>query len=425
MKKPFLLVTIALFIACSSDSSEPQVVSPPDDEVVVEEELEGEEMEEGEESFTFPFSITVVLKDFSNPAVQEGEFLSIDFMQNSTNASSIINLTSLANLDLKAFAFENGQDNILIFAQGTNFEEREFVTYNLNTGEVFSVLRSDLLSPEENCFFTGTHFAANSDSVLFFNYDLCETPDDIIPITRNKAANENQIFPKIEGATMGDSFNLLWATDNHYFFHFNNLNEGNEGQSIDRDGLIVYNARSNEILYDNINGERKIPLVDNQKMIVRRNSNFLDLVDLESGQTLFSNEVSNFEGLIIGDRIGKAYIYENKVGFMIFNFEELEVFPGVYDFQTNSSISFDSDVYREYFRDNGITAPNPFRQPKEHIFDLKSETFAVLYHGFIEGPFLEDNPDFIGLVYMNFDGEILYEYEFERRPWLEQIVVRR
>jgi len=426
MKKLFLSVCfISFLVSCSSDSSVQEVVTQPDDEVVVEEDEKEEEIEEGEESFTFPFSITVVLKDFSDPALQEGEFLSIDFIENSTIPSSTTNLTSLANLDLNAFTFENGQDNVLIFAQGTNFEEREFVTYNLNTGEVFSVLRSDLLSTEENCFSTGTHFAANSDSVLFFNYDLCEAPDDIIPIIRGRATNENQIFPKIEGASMGDSFNQLWATDDHYFFHYNNLNEGNQGQSIDRDGLIVYNARSNEIIYDNRNGERKIPLIDNQKMILRRDSNLLDLIDLESGQTLFSNEVSNFEGLIIGDRIGKAYIHENKVGFMIFNFEELEVFPGVYDFQTNSSISFDSEVYREYFRDRGIPAPNPIRQPKEHIFDLKSETFAVLYHGFTEGPFQEDNPDFIGLVYMNFDGEILYEYEFERKPWLEQVVIKR
>ncbi|WP_350291965.1 hypothetical protein [uncultured Croceitalea sp.] len=425
MKKLILLFVFLCLIACSSNSPiEPEANQQADDETTSEEGNNDDEMSE-EEPFTFPFSLSIVLKDFSNPAQREGQFESIDFLKGLSNPSESLNLTQTINLDLDAGIVTNGQENVLVFLQKTGTIEKEYLTYNLDTQQIYSANRTELLLTSENCFFDGTQLAANSNGLLFFNYDLCQAPDDIIPVFRNQSTDENIIFPKIEAAHMGDSFNLLWGSDYYYYYHFNNLNEDAQGQSIDQDGLIVYNATSNEIIYENRTSERKIPLVCKQKMVLKRNNTLLDLIDLESGQTLFSNEVSNSDGLIIGDRLGQAEIYQNKVGLMIYNFEEQKLFPGVYDFQSNSSITFDSEVYREYFRNSGIPVPNPIRQPKEYKFDLESETFAVLYHGFTQGFIENDNPDFIGLVFMNFEGEILHEYKFDERQWIEQIIVKR
>ncbi|MDT0539861.1 hypothetical protein [Croceitalea sp. P059] len=417
MRKISTLFLISLLISCSSDSTvtEPEVEQQTDDEIVIE--------ENEEESFSFPFSLSIVLKNFSNPSIREGEFIYIDFIETRNNPSFETNLTSLASLDLNASIIENGQDNVLSFIQGSTFEQQEIITYNLDNGEISSVLRSDLLISEENCISIGSQFRANSTSIISFNNDYCEQIEGIIPIIRNYTTNESEILPKIVEARIGDSFNLNWATDTHYFFHFDNLDS--QGQSTDQDGLIVYDSRSNEIIYEDRTSEKKIPIIDNQNMIVKKGSTLFDLVDLESRRTLFSNEVSISEGLIIGETIGNAQILGNKVGLMIFNLEELKIFPGIYDFESNSSISFDSEAYREYFRSSGIPVPNPIRQPKQHIFDIESQTFAVLYHGFTQGIIQEDNPDFIGLIFMNFEGEIIYEYEFERKPWLEQVMVKR
>lgn len=425
MKKltPFLVFIAFILYACSSDSSEPEIINQTDDEIVVEEEMEetsGEEEEMEEESVGFPFSLSVVMKNFSNPAMREGEFLLINFEKNQLEPTAATNITSQIGLDLDAFIFENGQENVLVFLQLLENSEREYTTYNLDTGRTFSVLNTEL-SSSGDCVSPGTHIGANANNILAYNLDFCSELDDLVPIIRNYEMDSNQILPIIEEAKAGDSFNRIWATDNHYFFHFANLLENEQ----DRDGLIVYNANTLEIVYESRTAEVKVPRVDGGKMILKKNANILELIDLQSGQTLFSNTISFSDGLSLGDRIGRTYIHENKVGMLIVDVEEWEVFPGVYDFQTNSSVSFDSETYRDYFRSQGLPIPNPIRQPKEFVFDLESETFAVLYHGFTQGFIQEDNPDFISLVYFNFEGEIIYEYEFDQKPWLEKVVVKR
>lgn len=421
MKKRILILFSILLISCSKDSSsnESQIDQQKDEGVVDNEENEKEA--EDDETFSFPFSLSVILKNYTNSAEREGEFISVDFWKNEISPSPQVNITSLAGLDLDADFFKNGQEEVLIFFQEIYTGELEFIKYNLNNGEVFSILRTEMLLTEGNCFSPGSHFAANSNNYLFYNLDFCEPKEGIIPIVRNQITNQNVILPKIEEASMGDSFYRLWATEKHFFFHFTPLS----GDGFDS-SLIVYNSNTNEIVYEDRTKGQKIPVVDKQKIIIQRKSDgFLDLVDLEKGQTLYSNSISNSDILIFPESIGKAYMHGNKVGLMMFNRDDLLSFPAIYDFQTNNSVILDSELYREFFRSTGLNIPRPIRIPQEHIIDLESETFAVLYHGFTGDFIQKGNPDFIGLIYMNFDGEILYEYEFEQKPWIQQVVIKR
>lgn len=428
MRSISALLCVFLFISCSSDSTETEPVNQQDDEVVIEEmedENEDEMGEEQEESFKFPFSVSVVLKDFSNPVQREGVFLSIDFTKNATAPNQAINVTAMASLDLDAGIIDNGQENILIFVQKAGTAEKEYITYDLDTGVMNSVFDSALLIDSENCFFNGTHITANASNIFAFNYDLCSEDDGLIPISWDNTLNTATPLPTIERSFTGDTPHRIWANSNYFIVHFDDRRLDNPGESIIGEGIFIYDAVSLELIYETRTEERKIPLLDNNKLIVRKGSTLLDLIDLESGQTLFSNEVSNADGLVFESRINNADIHEDRVGLLVFDFDELEVYPGVYDFRTNSSVVFDSEAYGEYFRTSGLPVPNPIRQSKDYVFDLESETFTVLYHGFTQGIIQENNPDFIGLVYMNFDGEILYEYEFEKRPWLEQVMVKR
>lgn len=408
------LLLIFLLVGCSPDTSDPN----PEPEI--EQESEKEEIEEKlEESFTFPFSITVVLKEFSDAT--NGEFISIDFVHATSEPSVATNLTSFVGLDLNAFIQENGQENVLLFTQGANILEREIISFNLDTRQTNSITNMEIFPDLEDCFGYGNHGASNENSFFTFRFNFCPEGEAVEPIVRNYSSSDNHYFDSLGPSFVGDSQYCVWANNDFLFVHFNDKSNSGNFQ----DGLIVYDSNSLEIILEDRFEGMMIPLIDDNKMILRRNPNLLDLIDLKSGQTIFSNSVLNSEGLIFGPRIGKTDIHENKVALMIANFDDLRSYPGIYDFQTNSSIVLDSEVYREYFRNSGIPIPNPIRQPKEHIFDLESETFTVLYHGFTQGFIQEDNPDFIGLVYMNFDGEILYEYEFERNQWLEQVVVKR
>ena len=48
----------------------------------------------------------------------------------------------------------------------------------------------------------------------------------------------------------------------------------------------------------------------------------------------------------------------------------------------------------------------------------------VLYHG-LNGSGSFGDPDFTGIVFMNFEGEILYEQEFLGSPSIPQLLIRR
>jgi len=414
------------FISCSSDSTEPEpeIDQQTDDEIMIEEDNDDEEVGEEEEPFTFPFSISVVLKEFSNVAQREGQFNSIDFFEGASNPAAPINLTQMLNLDLNAGIGANGQENVIVFGQKFGTLEKEYLTFNLDTQRIYSANRTELIIPSENCYFEGSHIGANSENILAFNYDSCSVNDGLILFLRNYDTNINSELLSINSGYTGDSAHRIWANDKYLFVHFDSFNIDNP-DNITGDGLVIYDAKTLELIYETRTAENKIPVIDGDKVVIRKNFDTMELYDLELRQSLFTNSISWSEGPYFEGNIGNASIFRNKVGGLMRDVSGAQGVPGIYDFETNNIEIFNTEEYSNFFRNTGLPVPNPIRQPKEHKFDLESETFIVLYHGFTQGFIQNDNPDFIGLVYMNFEGEILYEYIFEERQWLEQIIIKR
>lgn len=427
----FPLVLLILFVfACSSDAPESEITDQPNEDIVAGEEngQEGEEMEEDgqEQSFTFPFSVSVILKDFSNPANMEGQFLSIGFQENATGPTPITDVTSMAGLDLDAIILDNGQENVLLFRQGNDLSDWEHVAYNLDTGARAAVNNADLLLTEQDCYWYGSHLGANEDSFFAFNYDLCPDTGGIIPIVRGFGSNSNTVLPTLDLAYTGDTFHRVWPTKEYLTILFDSRDREVDPIGLERDGVIVYDAETFTPVYQTRTPVPKIIAIDGSSLVVRTQSPpQIEIIDLSTGQQQYVQSVSNTEGLLANSPIGNTSVSGSKIAGMVFLNYEDGAFPGIFDVATNTTTIFPPDTYSQFFRTKGLPVPNPIRQPKKHVFDMESETYAVLYHGFTEGIIRDNNPDFIGLVYMSFEGEILYEYEFESRLWLEQLVVKR
>jgi len=418
MKKPSIFCLALLFIACSSDSEEPEIINQPDDEVVMEEEIEEEE------SFTFPFGVSVILKEFSNPVQREGQFYSVNFTRGQSQPSEPLNLSQIIGLDLDASIIDNGQNNVLLFVQKSGTAQKEYLTYNFDTQRIYVVNRTELLLPSDSCFFDGTHIGANTENIWAFNYDLCPDVDGLVLFVQNYDSGLNSNPLILDSAYTGDSFHRIWATDEYFYAHFDSFDAENP-EGFVGDGLIVYDANSLEVVYETRTPETKIPVVDGDKMILRKGSETMELYDLELKESLFSNQISRFEGPFFEGKISNASIFQNRVGGLMTNGSGAPGLPGVYDFENNSIDIFNSETYSNFFGTTDFPAPDPAREPQFVLFDLESESFVVLYSAVTGGSGSFSNPDFSGLVFMNFNGEILYHHEFENDSLIPELIVRR
>lgn len=432
MKYCFSLPLLFFLFACSSESPAPETDQQEREEIVIGEENPINEQGENEEEFSFPLSFSVIFKNFSNPSLREGQFYSIDFINGSSLPNEPTNITQSLGLDLDAEIHNNGQENVLVFRQRFNLIDMEHITLNLDTGAVYSVKNSDLFQTDKNCFWYGNHLGATEDKFFAYNLDLCSEYEAVIPIVRSHSSNVNQILPTIDLAFLGDSPHRVWATKDYFFVHFSNLDKQIDPIGTVQDGLMVYDADTFALIYDTRTPVMKNILIDGHDLIIEsRNPHQIELIDLVSGEQKFIQNVSNIDGLktssTIGNRaIGNGSVEGSKIGGIVVLAGEPNLLrPGIYDIETNSTIAINPNQYNDFFRDKGNPRPTLIRQPKEFLFDLGSNTIIILYNAFNEETTNSGIPDFTGLVFMNFEGKILNNYEFTREFLSPQIMVRR
>lgn len=416
-------IFLVLVFSCSDDSIEqPESDNQTDDEIIIEEENmpEEEEEQENEIDATIPFDISVILKEFQGNGTTDGVYYSIDFNQLGSQASELKNITEELGLEVNAYLAPNGSENILSFSQGENSINQKYVSLRLDTRELNSLNTDMVFSDDFTCSLPGPTFSWNSENFFAYRYNFCVEQIELLVRTYDTGLLTE--LPPIEDSYIGDSFHQIWGTEDYFLVQFNSFFHEGVQNFRDRDGLAVYNAKSFEIILLDTTPLEKTIRIDRDKILVITRNEGMEIIDLSTTNVEFSTEVvPNME---LNPTIVNTSIVNGKVGLVVFQGTTSTSYPSYFDFNANEIIMVNQESYDDFLNRQGsdINSNSDLIQPTDFKFDMESETFAFTY---AIGDRISSQPRAYGLVFMNFDGEVLFQYDFPNIPFVTQQILRR
>ncbi len=431
MKRHVLIVTLVLFISCSSDGEEPDVVDQTDDETVMEEEMEetmdetdqSEETGEEEES-TIPFNVSVVLKNIENLQSIDDDFYLQDFQTGRVEPSLLENISEQYSISSDATLSETGRPDILFFARFIQGLGEEYVGLDLDTRSIRSIQKIVLFDEVENDCNFPFPIMWGENSMFSVYSDVCGDVEILRPFNKISVDSAPVIFDEIENAFVGDSFHRFWTTEDYFILHYDhNRNELN----IQQDGLVVYDANSLEEKYSTTSDESMSFYVDDNLLALQTLSGEIRLIDLDTGATLHDH--TSAERVVLLPKyentgnysIGNMDITNDRMG--TFDTRSSAIFvPAYYDFIRQEKISVDRQKYLAFFNRDVIDFDADIIEPTEIKYDLESNVFVTSY---IAGE--PNNPGVLkysGIMFMDFDGTLLFDYRFPDGFFVDQLVKR-
>lgn len=250
----------------------------------------------------------------------------------------------------------------------------------------------------------------------FFYSNECGEFSVIKPFVKSSTESNPIILGELNNAFAGDSVHKTWATRKFLIVHYdNNTNDG----GFQQDGLVVYDSNTLLEVFS-LTSERPMALyIDNNLLAIQYlGAQLLQLIDLDNGNVLHNQDISE---IAVNASLVNADITTDRMG--TFDNQSSAIFvPAYYDFITKEIISVDRDKYMAFFNRDSIDFSADIIEPKEIKFDLQSNSFAISYYVFEPG-FLQELK-FMGVMFMDFEGNLLYNYQLPDDLYIQQLVKR-
>lgn len=417
MKKLVLTLTVLFIFSCSSNLEEPQMDSQQSQQE--EEVIKEEETPELEEINTIPFNISIVFRTYNN-APSGGEYYILDFLSGNEEPSELLNITESEGLSTEIGLVKNSAEDILVFNHtqsiGTNVEDRFYTSYDLNITEATSGSFADFFPNIDACFFNVNSVLWNRDKIFTYENDICDTYGAIRIQALDIATGQVYEFPILENAYAGDSAHRSLMTKKYFIIQYDDRKP--ETLNSIKEGLIVYDANTyEEVLHLNSMQSKGI-IIDGDQLYVATQPNTIEIIDLKSGNPLYTNTTNTF---IVdwASSIIKGSISDGKVAGV--RAEAIDV-PVYYDITQNQTIDVNRDSYFAFFNQDAFDNSADIIVPQEFKFDMASGTFAITYYTFDPGATVLKS---IGLVFMDFEANVLYQHDLPQYPIIPDRILKR
>lgn len=420
MKNLTLLLFALLIMSCSSDSPDPEPDSDPEtpaENPSGEDDNDSDPPEEPVDNGTIPFNISVVLREWQDNGdgtfSPEGDFYVQDFVQGQKVAGELFNVSQGAGLSADAQLYNNGKEDILIFF---DWPEQKHFIYKLSDGTSVSGVFNELFPELDLCVVNSIQIGANDNTIFGFAEDLCNSPQSVRLFARDWITGEITEFDEIPSAFIGDSFHKPWVTEDYYIVQYDDVQPGYE--NISKDGVIIYDANSLDVIVFSENTlSSKDVIIDGDELFLATTPDQLEIIDLNSLNTDYSWTVGPIS---IGSRPPRnGSISSGKIAML----ETTAISKPVYwDLSLNEIVSVNNDPYFAYFNRDIIDPTRLQLIPQEFKFQMETETFAIYYQVFdpVSDEFLAYK-----LVFMDFDGNVLFEHEFPDIPFVPVKILKR
>jgi len=403
MKRPILVTFLTLiFVGCSSDVVEPEVINEPEEEIVVEEENEKEEED------LIPFDVTIVMSDTDNNSTA---IYSLDFIQNAKKPE-ILNVSELVGINGLHNVWNGNKSSILITqwpSQGKFFHTIDLLDKQYNS------IQSDFVFPDffMDCFtINGVVFAADNGNYLQHYSGYCdEDPKtDHLIVEYNSGSGDFQFYETLENSSVNSLYyGNSYFNDKYLFLRF-------ERNTITKDfyGIAIFDRESKEKVYEIISPYQQVCWVsDNEILIQRLGESGTEAKLIELGTWL---ELDNFEHISFGGGTGfsECQYLDNKMNAFIFFNIDTEI-PYYYDLELDKVITINREKFDGFF--GKYSAPDYLDYSvKKRYVDL--ETNSALIHYKVAGL---NGSETAYLLFMDFDGNAIYQYEVQADYEVERI----
>lgn len=388
---------IVLVLACSNDVENPEINQPPDPEGIKE--------GEGGEEDGIPFSISVLLKKYAG-INNEGDYFLVDFTKGRHEGSDPLNITQSIGLSAEAGFLQNGKETILVFAK---LPEKYYVTYDVLSGETRAATYAELFPEGNACFLAANQTAWNATKVFSFENDGCSGPGSIRVLVSDLESGEVTELSMLENAYTGDTSHGVWLTDDYFLVHYDDRSP--DAQMLTREGLVVYDAKTLEQVYATNSPSIKSIYIDGDQLLIASRLDSVELIDLSTPE-LGLSKMPN-PSFPENTRIGNISVYNGKIGTLLpeGNF----VIPAYYDIVKNEYSAVNREPYLAFFNRDTIDFTAEVLRPEEFKFDMETGTFAITY--LIFDP-QEGIPKSSAIVFMDFEGNVLFQQNFPPTPFL-------
>ncbi|WP_420399838.1 hypothetical protein [Flagellimonas sp.] len=350
---------------------------------------------------TIPFSVTALVKEYNGG---EGEYHTIDFIQGRKEPSNLTNITNTLNLEPNAIFRSNGLENLLLFKQGDlQGPDAIYIMMDLDDNQIVSGSYKDYFPITNNCFFDAGQIGWDKNRLFSFENDVCDQ-GNLRLLTHNLSNSEVTEFPFLEKAFTGDTPHGILVTEDYFFVQYDDRSE--EALDTYKEGLIVYNSSSLNEVFSNRTAGLKTTFVDGHDIFVATRPSKMEIIDLTTGNVKHSTTTFNYF-LATDDKISNVSISDGKVAY-VDNSMAIGI-PAYFDFNENDSFTVDQEKYMAFFNRDTLDFDADVIVPQEFKIDLETMTFAVTYLRFSRG---ENVPKSSAIMFMDFEGNLLLDYEF-------------
>ncbi|NAY93440.1 hypothetical protein GTQ34_16130 [Muricauda sp. JGD-17] len=419
-----ILLLTSIVLGCSKgESPEPDLDQQEDTTSNPESNIEDEDapivenpMEE--EMGNIPFSISVILRT-SNGSLNGGEYYTMDFVMGEEKPRDPFNISQSIGLSSNVALADNGKEDILLFLHTdpvSNIEDRTYSAYNLTKQEVKSGSFRDFFPDSDECFWNVNQIGCNENKIFTFENDVCSNEGNIRIRARDIESGEVEVFPLIENAYAGDSGHRMLLTDRYFVLQYDDRSP--EAINSIKDGLVIYDANTYEEVLSLNGSQAKQISIDDDLLFVATQPNTIEILDLNTGNPVYAATTDSFL-VDWTTSVTKESISDGRVSGVR---EEAILVPVYYDIAKNETVDVNRDPYFAFFNRDTIDFTADVIIPQQFKFDMASERFAISYYTFDPGA---NTPKSIGLVFMDFDGTVLFKHELPDFPLIPDRIIRR